>query len=184
MSHIKYQAKITLRHNFGAIIQVLAAIGFFLFSGCFATNYYGSLERSKDVSQAFETYQVFPSHRYYYLHMENNPFAVIALQNSYTLQNNLWSEFDPQSDKFEKVVGLIKDFPVYNFFPYGSYLMDSHGNQVGYFYSGLKMTGIQVDDETLQVSIYTETPWLLEDDRGIGRGSGSFRRQWHRISVR
>jgi len=39
------------------------------------------------------------------------------------------------------------------------------------------MAGIEVDNETRQVSINTDTPWLRDDDRvrgpGVGFGIGS-----------
>ena len=79
----------------------------------------------EDVAQAFETYHVFEEHRYYYLNQENNPFAVIALQNDYTFRGkNLWRQFDPHSDMLKKIVDLVEGFPVYYSRTYGSYILD------------------------------------------------------------
>jgi hypothetical protein len=139
--------------------------------GCSGANY-GSLKHSRDVTQAFETYHVYPEHRYYYLNQENNPYAVVALQQGYTISDNRWIEFDPQTDKLEKVVDLVKGFPVPYSNAYGSYLKDSKGNQIGYWYSSLPVRSLKVDDETKKVSIYTDSPWLRDDDWGIGTGGG------------
>jgi hypothetical protein len=141
------------------------------FAGCSTANY-GSLKHSRDITQAFETYHVFPNCRYYYLNQENNPYAVIALQAPYTLSSNQWTEFDPNSDKLKKEVDLVKGFPVNYSYSYGSYIMDHQGNQIGYWYSSLRMTSVKVDDESKQVSVNTETPWLRDDNWGFGTGIG------------
>ena len=149
-----------------------------LLAGCAAGNI-GYLKRSGDVTQAFETFQVYPEHRYYYLNQENNPYAVVALQNNYRLGGHMWVEFDPPSDKLEKVIGLIKFSPVSYAPPYGSYIHDQTGNQIGYWFSSLFVRNLKIDDQNQYVSIYTDMPWLRDDDRpiggfgiGVGRGSG------------
>ena len=157
-------------------VSLLVCIGFLSTAGCTTKNS-GSLKHSTDVAQAFETYHVFPDHRYYYLNQENQPYAVAAIQNSYRISSVMWREFDPQSGKLEKIVGLVKDFSGVSSFTYGSYLRDAQGNEIGYWYSKIRLTSIQVDNETRQVSIYTQQPWLRDDDRvyepGIGMGVGS-----------
>jgi hypothetical protein len=142
-----------------------------LFCGC-ATATTGFLKNSRDVTKAFETFQVFADHRYYYLNQENDPYAVAAVKNPYVIRDNLWTEVDPQSDQFKKVVGLVEGFPVNYSYPSGAYLMDHQGNQIGYWYSSLRMTGITVDNATQTVSIRTEMPWLWDDSWGFGSGTG------------
>jgi len=159
------------RNIFRTIFVFLSLIGFLYCFGCSGANY-GSLKHSRDVTQAFETYHVYPKHRYYHLHLENSPYAVIALQNSYTISDKQWTEFDPQTDKLEKAVELVKRFPVNYSNAYGSYLMDSLGNQIGYWYSSLRLRTLKVDNEAKKVSIYTDTPWLRDGDGGFGRGIG------------
>ena len=153
------------------IFAVLSLIGLLFGIGCSGANY-GRFKHSRDVKQAFETYHVYPEHRYYYLHLENNPYAVMALQKGYTIADKQWTEFDPQSDKLEKVVELIKRFPLRYSNAYGSYLTDSPGNQIGYWYSSLLIRNIKVDNETKRVSIHTDTPWLKDEERGFGTGFG------------
>ena len=157
--------------NLKAIFALNMLIGLLLYFGCTGANY-GSLKHSRDVTQAFETYHVYPEHRYYHLHLENNPYAVIALQNSYTISDKQWREFDPQTDKLEKVVELVKGFPMRYSNAYGSYLRDSYGNQIGYWYSSLQIRSLKVDDEAKKVSVYTDTPWIRDDDRGYGTAIG------------
>ena len=153
------------------ILKLLSLFGLLFCFGCAGANY-GHIKHSRDVTQAFETYHVYPQHRYYHLYLENNPYAVIALHNSYTISEHQWTEFDPQTDKLEKVVDLIKRFPVNYSNAYGSYLNDPAGNQIGYWYSSLQMRTLKVDNESKKVSIYTDTPWLRDDDREYGTGVG------------
>ena len=160
--------------DFSKILKLLCLLGLLYCFGCTGANY-GGIKHSRDVTQAFETYHVYPQHRYYHLHLENSPYAVIALQNNYTISDHQWTEFDPQTDKLEKVVELVKGFPVNYSNAYGSYLNDPAGNQIGYWYSSLRMRTLKVDNESKKVSIYTDTPWLRDDGgfgTGIGVGSG------------
>ena len=66
-----------------AVILLFSLIGPLLSIGCSGANY-GGLKPNREVTQAFETYRIYPEHRYYHLHLENNPYAVIALHNSFT----------------------------------------------------------------------------------------------------
>lgn len=157
--------------DFGALFALFSLIGLLYCFGCSGANY-GGLKHSREVTQAFETYHVYPEHRYYHLHLENTPYAVIALQNSFTVSDKQWTEFDPQTEKLEKIVDLIKQFPENYYNAYGSYLKDSLGNQIGYWYSSLRLRTLKVDNETKKVSIYTDTPWLRDRDRGFGTGIG------------
>ena len=146
------------------ITGVLALYGLFLLGGCSTANH-GGLKHSQDVARAFETNHIFAEHRYYYLNQENKPFAVLALQNDYTLNGkNSWRQFDPNSDMLEKIVDLVEGFPVYYWYTYGSFIVDPQGKKIGYWYSSLRMVGVTVDNETRRVLISTETPWLWDDD--------------------
>ncbi len=156
------------KHKDGRILiaGMLALYGLLLLGGCSTANY-GGLKHSQDVARAFETYHVFEEHRYYYLNQENNPFAVIALQDDYTFNGkNWWRELNPHSDMLKKIVDLVKDFPVNYWYTYGSYIEDPQGRRIGYWYSSLRMAGVTVDNETRTVAIHTETPWLWDDDEG------------------
>ncbi|MDJ0988050.1 MAG: hypothetical protein QNJ26_21080 [Desulfobacterales bacterium] len=156
--------------NMISMNRVLMFLAVLILAGCAAGNY-GYLRHSRDVTQAFESFHVYPQHRYYYLNQENNPYAVVALQNNYRLVGHMWAEFDPYSEKLEKVTGLIKDFAYAYSRPYGSYILDQSQNPIGYWYSSLEVKSLNVDGTNQYVSIYTDMPWLRDDDRPI-RGFG------------
>jgi hypothetical protein len=169
MKNFPYGKPVRSNNIFMMIAGMLAFCGLLLLGGCSTANY-GGLKRSQEVARAFETYQVFEDHRYYYLNQENNPFAVIALQNDYTFTGkNLWRQFDPHSDMLAKIVGLVEGFPVLYSRAYGSYITDPQGKRIGYWYSSLPGAGVTVDNETRTVSISTETPWLWDDREGSFR---------------
>ena len=158
-----------IKPGVAGILVGLAAL--LILCGCSGANY-GRIQHSRDVRQAFETYHVYPDHPYYFLNQENAPYAVVALQRGYTISDPQWREFDPQTDKLEKVVELVKGFPAGYLNAYGSYLLDASGNRIGYWYSSLPLRSLKVDRETKKVSILTDKPWLRDDDRGTGTGVG------------
>ena len=154
-----------------AIFLLFSLMGPLLSIGCSGANY-GGLKHDREVTQAFETYHVYPEHRYYHLHLENSPHAVIALHNRFTISSTQWTEFDPQTEKLEKIVDLIKQFPEGNYIAYGADLKDSLGNQIGYWYANIRLRTLKVDNETQKVTIYTDEPWLRDRGRRSGSGIG------------
>ncbi len=143
-------------------------------SGCAFGNR-GSLRASREVGRAFETLHVYPGYRYWYYYQENNPYAVIGLQPPWRVEDIHWTEVDPQSKTFEKVVGLVERFPAPGGFPFGAYILDLQGETIGVWYSSLS-AGIRADPERRIVFIQTAMPWLDEDPwagSGIGIGIGS-----------
>ena len=147
------------------ILAVIAWLGMFLILGC-STGASARWKVSRDVTRNFETYQIFPGHRYFYLRQENAPFALIALRDGYTISSMSWYELDTESEEFTTTVDFAKAVAMDEFYPIGAIILSPQGDQIGYWYSGLRIRGIAVDGETKSISIYTNTPWL--DDR-LGR---------------
>lgn len=148
-------------------------------SAC-ATANTGGVKRSSEVTRAFESYFVVPDYHYYLYNQENLPYAVVGLHNDYFIKSPDWRPLDPDSDKFKKVIDLVKDFPEGFTQAYGSYIFEPQGERIGMWYSTLAPPGISVDPETRRVSINAARPWLQDDDgwwrrggSGIGIGIGS-----------
>lgn len=154
-----------------------AAVGLGLLlalAGC-ATANRGGLRASREVGRAFETLHVYPEYRYWYYNQENNPYAVVGLKPPWRIEDVHWTEVDPRSPTFEKVVGLVERFPAPGAFPYGAYILDFQGETIGVWYSSLS-AGIRADPERHLVFIQAATPWLQDDPwagSGIGIGVGS-----------
>jgi hypothetical protein len=66
--------------NAGTLIGLAALL---IIGGCSGANY-GGKRHSRDVRQAFETYHVYPDHRYDYLNQANNPHEGLFMRNMNT----------------------------------------------------------------------------------------------------
>ena len=156
---------------FRAALAVLAAV---LLTACTAAHV-GGIRHSREATTAFERLHVFPGYRYWYLNLENSPYAVVGLEREYRIEDPLYTEVDPNSKTFEKVVGLVQDFPARGSFTTGAYIVDPQGKRIGAWYSSLS-AGIRVNPETKVVSISTRTPWIDDDEwgsSGVGVGIGT-----------
>lgn len=147
-----------------------------------ATANIGGVKHSSEVTRAFETYFVEPDYNYYHYNQENYPYAVVGLKKPYFVKDFDYRPVDPNSDKFRKVIDLVKDFRRGFTQAYGSYILNPQGDRIGMWYSSLAPPGIKVDPETKRVSISAARPWLQDEDTwwrggggtgvGIGIGSG------------
>ena len=147
----------------------LVALAALFATGC-AAAHRGGLRHSREVGRAFETLHAFPDHRYWYYFLENSPYAVVGLRAPFRIEDRNWTEVDPDSKTFEKVVGLVQDFPVRGSFTTGAHILDPQGQAIGVWFSSMN-AGIRVDTDTHIVSIATGMPWI--DDRwGYGSGVG------------
>ena len=129
-----------------------------LISACSITNL-GWLWNSEEVDRSFATLKVSPNYRYWYLYLENSPYAVLGLNREYRIEDISWTEVEPSSEVFRKVVGLVEAFPVSGSTTYGAYILDSKGERIGVWYSSMS-AGITVDPDTKVVTITTGTPWM------------------------
>jgi hypothetical protein len=149
------------------IYLMTAAVLAILTSAC-STASLGWLRNSDEVGLAFEALKVSPDYRYWYLYLENSPYAVLGLNRKYRIEDILWTEVTPGSETFQKVVGLVQNFPVPGSRTYGAYILDTTGQPIGVWYSSMS-AGINVDPNTKQVFVSRATPWM---DNG-GKNSGS-----------
>jgi hypothetical protein len=137
-----------------------------LISAC-SIAHIGWLRNSTDVSHAFETLQVPSDYRYWYLYLENSPYAVLGLNPDYRIEDISWTEVESSSETFRKVVGLVQSFPVPGSRSYGAYILDAKGEQIGVWYSSMG-AGISVDPDTKVVFVTTGTPWMSGDGNNDG----------------
>jgi hypothetical protein len=117
----------------------------------------GSLRLSTEVAKNFEEYRFDPGYRYYFLNLENNPFAVMGIRNDFAFHDIAWTEVNPNSEKFRKVIELVSHFPSIGR-TFGAYILDSQKRTIGVWYSSL-VAGVIVDSGRKTVSIYTMPGW-------------------------
>jgi hypothetical protein len=146
-------------------LAVAAAVAM-LISACSIANL-GWLWNSEEVDRFFATLKISPDYRYWYLYLENSPYAVLGLNHDYRIEDISWTEMEPNSEVFRKVVGLVESFPVPGSRTFGAYILDSKGERIGVWYSSMS-AGITIDPDTKVVAITTGTPWMNGD------GSDSF----------
>lgn len=142
-----------------ALIIVMAAL---FIAGC-STGSSARLMNSKEVVRDFETYKIYPGHRYFYLKQENAPYALIALRDEYTISSMSWYELDTESDDYPATVDFAKSVAMDRYFPVGIVIQTREGKPIGYWYSGLRIKGIVINREMMSIAIITNTPWLYED---------------------
>jgi len=135
-----------------------------LISAC-SIAHLGWLRNSPDVSRAFETLNVSPDYRYWYLYLENSPYAVLGLNREYRIEDISWTEVEPGSEVFQKVAGLVQNFPVPGSTTCGAYILDAKGDRIGVWYSSMS-AGITIDPDTKTVSITTGAPWMSGNGNG------------------
>ena len=117
---------------FGVLVLALTA-------GCAGS--YGRIAFDKGVTDAFKTFQVPPDYKFYYYGVNNRHYALLGLDPKWKLQSRIWTQIDPQTEKFKKAVRYM--WEIENYFPYyprGSYILDNEGNKVGVYYSALYAT--------------------------------------------
>jgi hypothetical protein len=163
----KSKRSINMAKNITRINLALTGAAAILICACSIANL-GWLRNSPDVERAFETLQVSPNYRYWYLYLENNPYAVLGLNREYRFEDIMWTEVEPGSEAFGKVVGLVESFPVPGSRTYGAYILDAKGERIGVWYSSMS-AGITVDPDTKVVVITTGTPWMNGDGNDNGR---------------
>ena len=148
--------------NITRVNFAVAAFVGILISAC-SIGSVGRLRNSEEVSRSFAALQVSSNYRYWYLYLENSPYAVVGLNREYRIEDISWTEVEAGSEVFRKVVGLVESFPVPGYITYGAYILDSKGERIGVWYSSMG-AGITIDPNTKVVSITTLMPWVDDDN--------------------
>ena len=112
---------------------------------------YGRLERSRDVTQAFETPRILENHQYYINGWGSIPYAVIAIDRKYKLRKGLW-------DAVEVTVPLLRNWvhqmdSIYGYPPSGFQILDHKGNPVGVWYSSKQWTTVVIEEDN-QIAVF------------------------------
>jgi hypothetical protein len=112
---------------------------------------YGKLQRSREVTKTFETYQILSDHKYYTHGWGTLPYAIIGVRNKFKLRKGLWKEVEITSPLLRSWIGQMNS--IYGYLPYGSRILDHKGNQIGVWYSSKQWTTIVIEGEN-QIAIF------------------------------
>ncbi|MGD9045101.1 MAG: hypothetical protein PVG06_15390 [Desulfobacterales bacterium] len=113
---------------------------------------YGKLERSREVTNKFETYQILADHKYYTHSWGRVPYAIIGIQNKFKLRKGLWREVEATAPLLRSWIGQMDS--IYGYRPYGSRILDHQGNQIGVWYSSKQWTTVVIEEDN-QVAVFT-----------------------------
>jgi hypothetical protein len=122
---------------------------------------YGSLQKSPDITRAFESYQMLEGYRYYYSGRQNKPSAIIGVHSDYSFSSEFWTEIELTPSAFKKAVRRL--YPLYSSPPYGAYIIDPNGKRAGIWFSSINFATIKLEGDNRLV-IYSPEP--LDEGEG------------------
>jgi hypothetical protein len=152
-------------------LLVMAIVGVALamvFAGC-ATGTNARLARSQSVFESYQGAQVLPMHRYYTTGVENNPDAILAIADTYTLTTERWKEVTMTPDLLRQLVGRMDDeFAALGAGLFGMEVLNEAGTPIGTWYSAVDITRVEMLSAT-EVRVSPPTPVELNQKRKSGR---------------
>lgn len=110
---------------------------------------YGAIVPNKEVTQAFESYQIDSDLNYYISGSDMFPNAIMGLNKACTLDNDLWKKIEMTPEVFRNLVGNMQArASELSRFQHGFTIIDSKGRQIGIWYSPLDAGAvIKIQDE-------------------------------------
>ncbi len=120
---------------------------------CFALNActgakYGRLTATPDVKRSFETYEVLPSHKYFYRGARSKPTVIVGINQNYEMNLKLWVPLDPESNEFRTQIDRISLQGMGNKVqPWGFRILDNEGNDVGVWYSAIRVAAVAITED-------------------------------------
>ena len=115
-------------------------------SGCKSSTY-GKLKADRQVRDTFLSYQILPDHSYYYRGVASNPLVIAGINQNYEMKLTMWIAIDPESEDFKILIDRVGFQGMgNNAEPWGSIILDHHGNQVGIWYSAFRGAAVEVSE--------------------------------------
>ena len=130
-----------------------------MLAGC--AGKYGSLKRSNEVTDIFETNQILPNHRYYYNGFEAMPYGIVGIHNDYVLSSSAWKKMNLTPEILNKLTFRMQ--AVYSPLPQGAWIIGPDEQRLGIWYSSERFTAVRLIQEN-QIKLAPPEPAEL---RGI-----------------
>jgi hypothetical protein len=157
-----------MKRKSGMLLFVALCVALTACTGQIFRNY-GGIDPNREVTNAFERYEVNPDFRYYVSGADLNPNAIMGLHREYRLDpETLWREVAMTPERMKGIVkGMrTKASELYQH-QYGFEITDNGGRPIGVWYSILKArTFIQVKEDRI---VRIDTPDLDTYDE-LSRG--------------
>jgi hypothetical protein len=137
-------------------IVLLMTISMFATAGCADMHSFGKFVPDDDAKIAFEKFQVNPDYRYYITGSDLYPVAILALNKSYSMGNDLWKELWLTPDSLNEIVinMQIRLLGCCLQNPFGFSVLDRQGKQIGMLYSYLGVGIVFKVDDNNVVKMY------------------------------
>jgi hypothetical protein len=119
-----------------------------LLAGCSTANY-GNLKRSREVTLAFRSGQVFPDYRYYYRGWGSRPYAIVGIHRNYDLGPSSWKEIDLTATKLNEWIRRME--LRYGYLPRGFLILDPTGKPVGVWYSSIEWAVVKMEEDNRKI---------------------------------
>ncbi len=124
------------------ILGAVAAIAVILLLWRLSSGPYGSLSPSNEVTRSYTSYTVNPDSNYYTSGPADFPTAIIGIDKSVKLDNNLWKAIDATPDKMRALVeNMDLQAAEKNETLQGYDILDDRGRKIGSWFS---LLGIDV----------------------------------------
>jgi len=120
------------------VISFFCVLMFLCTSGCAGLRMsgYGHIKPNRDITQAFENYEVKPDLNYYVSGRDLHPGAIIGIDKRYTLVTKMWKKRELTTETMKALVLKMqtkaRDLVI---FLYGFNILDEEGNDIGDWYS-------------------------------------------------
>jgi hypothetical protein len=152
------------------VISFVCVLMFLWTSGCVGLRMpgYGHIDPNRDVTQAFENYEVKPDLNYYISGRDIFPSAIIGIDKRYTLATQMWKkrEFTTETLKSLVLNMQIKAMDLDFIFVYGFNMLDESGKDIGDWYSIHRATTSVKSIEDNQFSIPPPSYDIYEETHG------------------
>jgi hypothetical protein len=145
------------RRWFTAVIY----LGFFFSVVSCATQDYGKLQPSSEITKIFDGSKVLSDHLYYFSGLQGVPDAIIAIHPNYSLDPRGWQPVDLTSFTLNTLVYRMRTVGMMN--PRGAWILDSDGNRVGIWFAAQRQTAVRLKQNNRVLILPPEPPRL----RGI-----------------
>lgn len=119
------------------LAAILFLLATFSLGGCASNTHTGDWKADLEVKRNFETGYVLSNHTYYYCGPYNNPDAVIAIDDHYTLREGpVWAKIEGEPDKIlKKWLKMFQMEGVRTSFYCGGVILTPDGQRAGIWYS-------------------------------------------------
>jgi hypothetical protein len=151
--------------TFSALMRWPAAVlclSFFFFASSCATQSTGKLLPSAEITKIFEDHQILPDYFYYYSGLQGVPDALIGIHTNYSLRIDQWQQVDLTSLTLKTWIFRMQAVQLMR--PQGAWILDTEGNRVGIWFSGLRQTAVRLQKNN-RVVIVPPKPPKLQDIR-------------------